>query len=110
MFSRRTRRPRRRRFVPQQIDLVDDDDDLLAPVPDRRHECPLALGERAVGGGDEEDQVGARHELLGELLVLADDGVGARGIDDRDLVEELRRVVAHDDPVRLHRHRRLGSP
>ena len=78
-------------FVSQEIDLVDDDDDLLAPVPDRLHECPLALGERAVRGGHEEDHVGARHELLGELLVLANDGVGARRIDDRDLVEELVR-------------------
>ena len=93
------------RFVAQQVDLVDDDDDLLAPVPDRLHELPLALGERAVGGGDEEDQIGAGHELLGELLVLADDRVGAGGVDDGDLVEELGRVVALDDAVRLHRSR-----
>ena len=86
-------------LVAQEIDLVDDYDDLLAPVPDRLHERPLALSEWAVGGGDEEDHVRARHELLGQLLVLADDRVGARCIDDRDLVEELRRVLAHDDPV-----------
>src|SRR4051812_18800534 len=96
-------------FVAQEIDLVNDDDDLLPPVADRRHERPLALGERTVRGSHEEDQIGARHELLGELLVLANDGISPRRIDDRDLVEELRGVLAHDDPVRLHGHRWFGS-
>ena len=78
-------------FGADQVDLVDHDRDLLAPLADVRHELALALGERAVGGGDEEDQVGAGHELLGQRLVLADDGVRAGGVDERDLVEEVGR-------------------
>ncbi len=62
----------------EDVDLVDDDDDLLAPAADLLEERALGLGERPVGGGHEQHQVGARHELGGDPLVLADDRVGAR--------------------------------
>ena len=64
--------------------LLIDDHDLLAPVADRLQEGALALGERAVGGGDEQHQVGAGHELARQRLVLADHGVGARRVHDVD--------------------------
>ena len=57
----------------------------------------LAFGERAVGRGDEEHQVGAGHEIAGQLLVLADDGVGAGRVHDGDLAEELGRDGALDE-------------
>ncbi len=77
--------------VSTDVDLVDHDHDLLPPVADALEEGALALGERAVGRGDEEHQVRARHELAGDRLVLAMDGVGARGIDDVDVLEQLDR-------------------
>ena len=52
----------------------------------RSRKSALGLGERPVGGRDEEDQIRARHELGGDLLVLADDGVGAGRVDDVDVV------------------------
>ena len=72
----------------EHVDLVDHDDDLLAPVLDVLQERPLALGERPVGRGDEQHEVGLRHELAGEPFVLAKDGVGARRIDDVDVPQE----------------------
>jgi hypothetical protein len=76
----------------EDVDLVDDQHDLLAPRPDLLEELPLALGERAVGGGDEEDQVGARHEVAGQLLVAPHHRVGAGRVDDVQLAQQLRRV------------------
>ena len=52
-------------------------DDLLAPVADVFEERPLAFGERTIRGRHEQHQVGLRHELVGEPLVLAEDRVGA---------------------------------
>ena len=62
----------------QDVDLVDGHHDLLAPVPDGLQEGPLALRERPVRGGHEQDEVRARDELAGQRLVLAQDGVRAR--------------------------------
>jgi hypothetical protein len=73
---------------PNHVDLVDDDGDLLAPLPDVAHE--LALD--SVKGRSAEVMKrtrSARGRTLGERLVLADDGVGAGGVDEGDLVEEL---------------------
>ena len=47
----------------EDVDLVDDDDDLLAPAADLLQERALGLGEGAIGGGHEQHQVGPRHEL-----------------------------------------------
>ena len=72
----------------EDVDLVDDDDDLLAPAAHLLQEDPLGLRERPIGRGHEQDQVGARHELGRDRLVLADDGVGAWGVDDVDFAEQ----------------------
>ncbi|HEY5675575.1 MAG TPA: hypothetical protein VIR81_02250 [Myxococcales bacterium] len=72
----------------QQVHFIDDEDDLLAPGADAVQEGALGLGEGAVGGGDEEDEVAAGDELSGELLVVAQDGVGAGGIHDGDVAQE----------------------
>ncbi len=55
------------------------------------HEAALGLGERAIGGRDEKHQIGARDELGGHRLVLADDGVGSRRVDDADFAEQIDR-------------------
>ncbi len=91
------------RLVPQQVDLVHDQDDLFPPLADLRHELPFALGERAVGRGDEQHQVRAGDKALGQRLMLTDDRVGAGGVDDGDLVQKLGGVGALDDPIRQHR-------
>ena len=75
-------------FVHQDIDLVDDDDDLLAPGADLLEEGALGFGERPVCRGDEDHQVRTGHELGGDGLVLADDCVGAWRIDDVDLLKQ----------------------
>jgi hypothetical protein len=75
----------------EQVGLVEHDDDLLAPVADALQEDALAFGEGPVSGGDEQDQVGARHKLGGDGFVLADNGVGARGVHDADLDQQLGR-------------------
>jgi hypothetical protein len=44
---------------------------------------------RSVGGRDEQHQVGAWHEVGGDPLVLAQNGVGARGVGDGQVAQEL---------------------
>ena len=74
----------------EDVDLVDDDDDLLAPAADLLEERALGFGERAVGGGHEQHEVRARDELRGDRFVLADDGVGAGRVDDVDVAQDRR--------------------
>ena len=73
----------------QNVALVDDDDDFLAPGADLLHEPALGLGKRAICRRDEENEVGARDELRRHRLVLTNDGVGPRRVDDADLAKEL---------------------
>ncbi len=56
-----------------------------------------------IGGGDEEHEIGARHELLGERLVLTDDRVRAWRVDHGDVVEKLGRVGPFDHTGGQHR-------
>ncbi len=75
----------------ENVALVDDDDNLLAPPADVLHEAPLGFGKRAIGRRDEEHQIGTRDELGGHRLVLANDGVGPRRVDDADFAEQIDR-------------------
>ncbi len=69
----------------------------------------LAFREGAVGGGDEQHQIAAGDEALGDDLVLANDGVGAGRIDNADVREELhRKRVNH--LIRVERGSFLGRP
>ncbi len=79
----------------EDVDLVDDDDDLLAPAADRLEEGPLGFGERTIGGRDEQHEVGPRHEIGRQPLVLADHGVGAGRVDDVDVAEQVGRSGDH---------------
>ena len=83
----------------QQVGLVQDDHDLLAPAADALHEGALALAEGAVGRGDEQDEVGARHEAFGQRLVFAQDGVRAGRVHDREHLEQRVGVVVLDDGI-----------
>ena len=47
----------------EDVDLVDDDHDFLAPGANRLEEGALGFGERPVRRGDEQDEIGPRHEL-----------------------------------------------
>src|SRR6185436_7622509 len=78
-------------WLAEDVRLVDDDDDLLAPVTSRREKEPLGLGERTVGRRNEEDEVRPGHELGGEPLVFAHDGVGAGCVDDMDVPQQVDR-------------------
>jgi hypothetical protein len=86
-------------ILAEEVDLVDDEDYLLAPVPDQLEVLALGLGEGPVRGGDEEDEVRAGHEAAAELLVVADDGVGPRRVDDGDLAQEVVRVLLLEDTL-----------
>ena len=94
------------RGIAEDIDLVQDDDDFLAPVANRRKEYPFGLGKRAVGGGDEQHEIGSRDKFGGNPFVLADDCVGARRVDDVDVAKQLCRRGQDSQPVgiglRLH--------
>src|SRR5215203_3406752 len=87
------------RFVGQEVGLVDDEQDLLPPVADELEVPALALSERPLGGGDEQHQVTPRHEAPGKLLVVADDRVGPRRIDDGNLTQELIGIPLLQNPV-----------
>ena len=84
----------------EDVALVDDHDDFLAPPANVLHEAAFGLGEGAIGGRDEKHQVGAGNELRGHRLVLADDGVGAGRVDDADFSEQVDRRF-DDEQVRL---------
>ena len=73
----------------EDVDLVDDDHDFLAPRANRGDEGALGFGERAVRRGHEQDEIGPRHELRRQALVLADDRVRARRVDDVEVLEEV---------------------
>ncbi len=79
--------------VGKDVDLVDHHHHLLAPIADLLEEGTLGLGERPVGGGDEEHEIGARHEARRQALVLADDGVGPGSVDDVNLAQQVGRGV-----------------
>ena len=93
----------------ENVDLVDDEDDLLAPLPDLLQEAALALGERAVRRGDEQHQVGAGDEIPGQLLVAPNDRVGARRVHDVDLAKDLGRMGALQAGTPRAAVRYLGS-
>jgi hypothetical protein len=61
----------------------------LPQARDRLEKGPLAFGERAIGGGDEEHQVGAGDEFPGQGLVLPQHRVGARGVHDHQVAQDL---------------------
>ncbi len=73
----------------EQVGLVEHDHNLFAPLLDRRQEGALALGEGPLGRGDEQHQVGAGDEVARQLLVAANDRVGAGRIDDRQLAQHI---------------------
>ena len=79
------------RSIAEDIDLVQDDDDLLAPVANRRQEYSFGLGKRAVGGCHEQHEIGSRNKVGGKAFMLADDRVGARRVDDVDVAKQLHR-------------------
>ena len=75
----------------EDVDLVDDDHDFLAPGANRFDKGAFRLGEGTICRGHEQDEIGPRHELGRQALVLADDGVRARRVDDVEVLEELDR-------------------
>ena len=83
----------------EQVGLVHDQHQLLAPLAERRQERALGLAEGTIGGAQEHHEVGARHELPRQRLVLAQDRVGARRVDDRDRAQDLGGRADRLDPV-----------
>jgi hypothetical protein len=79
----------------EEVGLVHHDDDLLAPLAQRLEEGPLGLGVGPVGRREEEDEVGAGHEVAGERLVLAQHRVGTRRVHDGERAQGLR-GIHHD--------------
>ena len=93
----------------QNVDLVDDEDDLLPPLTDLLQESPLALGERSVGRGHEQDEIGTGDEVSRQLLMPADDRVGPRGVHDVDLAENIGWVGALQQVRCAEQLRHLGA-
>ena len=79
----------------QQFDLIDHDDDLFAPVPNSLQEEMLGFTEGSVRAGDKENKIAARYEMFCNLLMLADDGVGPRCIDQVDFLQPGDRQTQH---------------
>src|SRR5581483_4720059 len=71
----------------QKINFIERDDNFFAPRANT-----LALGEGAINGGDEQNEVAARDKLFGEPLMLAQNRIDSRRIDDADILQEVRRV------------------
>lgn len=59
----------------------------------------LGLGERAVRGEDEEDEVAPRHELLRQALLPVHDHVRAGRVDDVELSQQRTRYPSLKEPV-----------
>ena len=73
-----------------EVALLEDKDDVAHPLAmDFFEELPGG-GAPGVGGReDEDDEVGDGDEAFGDLLVLVLDGVGAGGVDDMEVAEEV---------------------
>src|SRR5690606_21240919 len=69
----------------ENVDLVHDQHDLLAPGADLLEKLTLAFSEGPIGRGHEKDEIGAGNEVSGELFMTPNDGVGPRRIDDVQL-------------------------
>src|SRR5207248_1287593 len=74
-----------------EVDLIDDDDNLFAPLANPFQKGALAFTERAVGAGDKEHQIAARDKKLRDLLVALNHGVRAWGVHQADLAQPLHR-------------------
>ena len=79
----------------EDVHFVDDDDDFLAPVANRLQERALAFRERPIRRGHEQNQIGARHELARQPLVLAIERIGPWGVDDLQVAQQLDRGGHH---------------
>src|SRR5947209_8871652 len=79
--------------IAQHVDLIQDDDNLLAPGANTFQEQTLTLRERTIYRRNEENKVTTRHKLLGETLVFAQDGIDARSINNTDILQEIGGMV-----------------
>jgi len=76
-------------LILQQVHLIDHDHHFFTPVADLLHKAAFALCEWAVDRSDEDHQVGTRHKVGCERFMLADDGVRAGCVHDRDLRKQV---------------------
>src|SRR6266508_2509789 len=82
-------------FVLDDIGFVQREDNLLAPGENALEELSLALGERMISGSSEQHQVAARHEFIRQALMVADDRVGARRIDNIQFLQKRQRISVY---------------
>ena len=82
----------------QEVGLVHDHDHAAAPARRETQELALGFGEGPVRTRQEQHEVGAGQETLGQRLVLADDRVGAGGVHQRHALQAGQRVgqAAHE--------------
>ncbi len=83
----------------EDVHLVDRDDDLLPPVAQRLEELTFRFGKRPIGRCDEDHQVRARHEVRGQLFVIAHDRVRARRVDDVHVTKEVDRCSDYSSAI-----------
>ena len=86
----------------EDVQLVHHQDDLLAPGQDALQELTLAFGQGMVGRGDEQHQVAARDELIGQPFVAADNGIRAGRIDNVQFLQERQGIGVDGEALVLH--------
>ena len=74
-------------FAAQDVHLVDDQDNLLAPFLDLDQESAFTFSEGPVSRSNEEDQVAARHKFGGQSFMFTHYGIGAGRVHDTDLAQ-----------------------
>ena len=95
---------------PREIGFVEHEHEAFAPDLSEKHEkFALALRQRPVVAGDEEHEVGARHEVGRECFVLQHDRVGAGRVDERERAQERRRGLNLDGVVAAPVAFRVGA-
>ena len=73
-----------------EVALLEDKNDVAHPLAVNTFEELPSGGAPWVDGGEDEDhEVGHGHEALGDLLVFVLNGIGAGGIDDVEVAQEL---------------------
>ena len=78
-----------------QVGLLEDKDDVLQPLLVHKSEqLPGGSTPRIDDRKDKQDEIGARDKILRDRLMLGDHRVGARRIDNVEVLEKFDRLIA----------------
>ena len=78
-----------------QIRLLDDKHNILFPsMTDQAKKIPCGRCPGIRNRKNKDDQIGHRHEVLRDLLMMGDDGVRSRGINNVEILQKIDRSMA----------------